>query len=138
MRILLTSIVGIFLCCAALSQVMTPERVIRRVMDKGAVDMREDAKVLASLGDAAAVLITKELRDKQPTAQVIEHVLLVIRSSFSDPHSIRGVADREPRTTLFVLAYLHSFAEDEAVKERIAELRDRLVRQYEHDGDFKM
>src|SRR5262245_26740397 len=119
MRIVVTSIIGMLLCCPALSQVMTPERVVRRVIDKGVVDRKEDVKVLASLGDAAAVLITKELRDKQPTPALIQHVLVVLSSSFSEPQSIRGVADREPQTTLFLLAYLDCINTDGAVKKRI-------------------
>jgi hypothetical protein len=126
------------LCCPTQAQVMTPERVVRRVMDKGVMDMRQDAKVLASLGDMAAVLVTKELRDKQPTPTAVQNVLLVISSSFSDPHSIRVFADREPRTTLFLLAYLDEVVTDETLKKKIAELRTRLVQQYERDGDFKM
>ena len=56
--------------------------------------------------------------------------LLVMESSFADPSFVNIEADREPRTTLFVLKCFDSSTNDPALKKRIVEARQYVQQRY--------
>ncbi len=51
--------------------------------------------------------------------------------TFADPSSIKDLADREPRTTLFVLQCLDSSTPYKDLKKRIAESRKYIQDHYD-------
>lgn len=106
-----------------------PEQVVRRILDTGLYE-GHDNKVIGSLGDAAAVVVTKVASARTLTDSQIEAVLLVLRSAFSDIHSISNVADREPRTALFVLKSLHSSTDNPALWGKIDATSTFIQKQY--------
>jgi hypothetical protein len=89
-----------------------------------------DEKVINSMGDGAAVVITKVLAGRDPTATNIDMSLLVLRSSFADPRHVGAAADREPRTALLILRYFDSCTNDPGLRKRIAEARAYLQERY--------
>jgi hypothetical protein len=97
-----------------------PENVIRRMVTTGLLE-GHDEKVINSMGDAAAVVLTKVFAGNQPTASEIDTALVVLRHSFVDPRSVEISDDRQPRTALFVLKSLDQCTQDAAVKRRIAD-----------------
>ena len=106
-----------------------PEHVIRRMIDSGGYEGHDD-KVIGPMGDAAAVLVTKILAGRAPTSRDIDMSLLVFDSSFADPSFVNIEADREPRTTLFVLKCFDSSTNDPALKKRIEEARQYVQQRY--------
>jgi hypothetical protein len=74
-------------------------------------------KWLPRFGDASAVALSKLLADKPIADADIPAILIVVRDSYDSPISIEEAADREPRTTLFVLSSLsHATTEPETIK----------------------
>ncbi|HYM11900.1 MAG TPA: hypothetical protein VEU62_14280 [Bryobacterales bacterium] len=115
-----------FVCCQTPS---SAEEVVSRCINSGAIDGHAD-KLFSRIGDSAAVAITKVLGDKDDlTMGDIDGALTVIRLSFSAPGIVEVVADREPRTTLFVLRYLDRFTGDAALRRRIAETKKYVLEQ---------
>lgn len=105
----------------------TPERVIRREIESGLL-YGHDHKVLGGMCDAAAVIVTKILGEKNLTVSEIDGVLVVFSAAFAGPSEI--VSDREPRTTLFVLKYLELSIKDAPLKKRIEHTRIHTKEQY--------
>lgn len=63
-------------------------------------------KQLVSMGNSAAVAITKVLAGEHPQADTVDRVLPIIESSFESPEASVNRADEQPKTALFVLASL--------------------------------
>lgn len=105
------------------------ESVISRMISSGGYD-GVATKQLGRMGDAAAVAVTKVLADKNPSPSEIDMLLAITHFSFSSPEIIGILADREPRTTLFVLQHLNSYATDQTLKQRIAEERKFVLDQF--------
>ena len=85
---------------------------------------------LPRFGDASAVALTKLLADK-PIADVdIPAILIVVRDSYDSPISIEEAADREPRTTLFVLSSLSHATTDSDTIKKIADTAAYVNAQY--------
>jgi hypothetical protein len=82
------------------------------------------------MGDAAAVVVTKVLADKNSSAREIGAILDIIHLSFSAPRLVENVPDREPRTTQFILQYLNLANTDKKLKKRIAEEKEFVLTQY--------
>jgi hypothetical protein len=106
-------------------QTLSPEQVIRRIIDTGASE-GHDQKIIGGMGDAAAVIVTKILAGRSVGATDIDNVLGVLSSSFADPGMV-AASDREPRTALFVLRCLDSSTTDTQLKQRIAETKNRIL-----------
>ena len=106
-----------------------PESVIRRMVATGSF-MGHDEKVINSMGDAAAVVLTKVFAGNRPTASEIDTALAVLQSSFTDPRSVENPDDRQPRTALFVLKSLDRCTQDSALKRRIADTIQYLQGKY--------
>ena len=105
------------------------EKMIERIIRSGAY-FGVDDKRLGWMGDAAAVVLTKVLADKNPGPREIDMILGIIHMSFSAPRLVENVPDREPRTTQFVLRYLDLSTTDEKLKQRIAEETEFVLSQY--------
>jgi hypothetical protein len=85
-----------------------------------------DVKSLSRLGDASAVALTKVLGGNGVSPEQMNQVLLIVTLSFEGPKSIENPADRQPRTTLFLLKYLECSTSDPEVRTKIAETRALL------------
>ena len=83
-------------------------------------------KQLMTMGDSAAVAITRVLAGKRPQAATVDRVLLIIEFSFDSPEAIVKQADQKPRTALFVLAFLDQQALSTEQRERLSQLRRKL------------
>jgi len=86
-------------------------------------------KPVNRLGDAAAVALTKIFADRTPDAKDVETMLVVFREAFGRPTIVVIEADRQPRTTLFLLKYFDSLTFDTELKIKIAEVRRFVVEQ---------
>src|ERR1700730_4329011 len=130
MRIAIVMCMALLLCGSFRGQAGNDvEHVIRRIVDSGISD-GHDQKVIGTMGDAAAVVVTKILAGRNLTALNIDGALVVFESSFAYPHFVSIVADREPRTTLFVLRCLDSSTSDPALKKRIEEAKVYVQQHY--------
>jgi|SRR5882762_6718813 len=87
-------------------------------------------KLIGSMGDAAAVLVTKIFSQKNLSRSDIQKVLVILNSAFADPRFVSNVPDRQPRTTLFVLKYLESLTDDGELKTEIVRTRKYVQDQY--------
>lgn len=85
-------------------------------------------KELARLGDASSVSLTKLFAGKSLTRTDVDHALIIISLSFATPKLIQDSADREPRTTMFLLKNFEGLPLDDAMKQRIAKTREMLTR----------
>ena len=83
-----------------------PQKMVERMISSG-VFYGVEEKRLDQMGDAAAVVVTKVLADKNPSASQISTILDIIHFSFSAPRLVENVPDRKPRTTQFVLQHLN-------------------------------
>jgi hypothetical protein len=120
MRRLLSMIAFFAVCGCVLSQTAaSPEQLIENVIESGGWE-GHDAKVIGSMGDAAAVAVTKVLAGRTLGPGEIERALLILNCSFGDPGLVEIPADRAPRTTLFVLRRLDSATSDSGLKAKIA------------------
>jgi hypothetical protein len=129
-RLILAVCLSLILSSAARGQTVNDsERVIRRMIDSGFFE-GHDEKVIGVLGDAGAVLVTKILADKNLTSNTIDNTLMVIRELFADPTFVNIMADREPRTALFVFKCLDSSTNDPALKKRIADTKEYVQQRY--------
>jgi len=88
-------------------------------------------KQLNRYGDAAAVSVTKILRDKDIPAEEIDRILKIIYSAFAAPAIVEVKSDRQPRTTLLVLRYLDACAKEPELKKKIAATRGYVQDQYD-------
>lgn len=104
-----------------------PEDVIRRMIATGGYE-GHDNKILAGMGDAAAVLVTKVVADKHLSAGEIDTVLTVLNISFAG--TVNDAPNQEPRTALFVLQLCDSSTQDPELKTRIAQTRAYIQQQY--------
>ena len=130
---LLFGVCGLLLVSrVALSQdVMTPEQVINRMISTGTLEGHDD-KILGKMGDAAAVVVTKVLAGKEPSLSEMDMTLVVLTRAFADPTAVTTVADRQPKTALFVLAYFDSLTSDSGLKKRIADTKRYVQERYEN------
>lgn len=129
MKLLLAGLASLVLSGIVWGQTTaTPEQVIRRMIESGAIEGR-DQKIIGNLGDAAAVTVTKVVADKNLRSGEMDMVLIVLRRSFSDPNTIETSTDRQPRTTLFVLRYLECLTSDPELKAKIANAREYVLKQ---------
>jgi hypothetical protein len=87
-------------------------------------------KWLPRFGDAAAVALTKLLADKPITGEDIPAILTVVRDSYNAPVSIEDAADREPRTTLFILRSLSHMTGDPNTVQKIEDTTAFVKAQY--------
>jgi hypothetical protein len=131
MRFLLAFFVLLLLpglvCCQ--TQDIDPPKMIERIISSG-VFYGVEEKRLDQMGDAAAVVVTKVLADKNSSAREIGAILDIIHLSFSAPRLVENVPDREPRTTQFILQYLNLANTDKKLKKRIAEEKEFVLTQY--------
>src|SRR5579872_3031223 len=123
----------VFSGLAASQQSTAPEaaeKAVRAVMSRASDGAYTswDEKELDKLGDAAAVALTKVLREKDLNADEINQVLLILTLSFNAPEMIAIDADKQPRTALFILKCLDPLARDPDLKNRISETRIPLER----------
>lgn len=130
MRLALVTCVGLLLCGLGEGQAgNNPEHIVQRIVDTGLSD-GHDQKVIGYMGDAAAVLVTKILAGRDLTSMNVDGALVVFQSSFADPGFVDIVADRQPRTALFVLKCFDSSTSDPALKKRIEETREYVQQRY--------
>jgi len=110
----------------ASQQTATLEHIIRRNIDQGMFD-GHDTKVIAGIGDPAAVVITKILAGRDLTTQQIDDTLVVLNQAFG---SIKYGPDAEPRTALFVLRALDLSTNDAQLRGRIAQTRKYIQEEF--------
>ena len=99
-----------------------PEQVIARIIDTG-MSEGHDQKVIGWLGDAASVIVTKHLSQRHLSQTEVDSTLNVLTGAFADPSFVKNEADRQPRTTLFVLRYLELSTHDPKLKTRISDAK---------------
>jgi len=127
MRTILAMLLSLGLSAAVPCQKLsTPEEAIGRIINSGLLE-GHDQKLIGGMGDAAAVIVTKVVGERQPTTGQMDAVLLVLNSAFAE---VRPMAELEPRTALFVLQYLELSTKDPQLKERIARTREYIREQY--------
>src|SRR6266852_2122196 len=105
------------------------QEVIRSALERSAIDGHIQ-KQLGKMGDAAGVSITKVLAEKAINENDVKIVLALLRLSFADPGAVETVADREPRTALFVLRLLDQYTQDMALKRDIADTKAYVKQQF--------
>ncbi len=86
-------------------------------------------KLVNRLGDQASVALTKIVSGDKLGTQQIDEALMVVRMAFSAPWIVQNEADRQPRTTLFVLRELELSTSDLALKNRISDVRNYVLQQ---------
>jgi hypothetical protein len=97
----------------------TPEEMISRIIYMGYLEGHYD-KVIRGSGDAAAVSVTKIVRERNLSPDEIDRVLVVLNMAFgSEPNG----PDAEPKTALFVLRELDLSTNDAQLRARIAQTR---------------
>src|SRR5690348_5394721 len=99
------------------------EHSVRNMLAHSGLYYGTDVKSLSRLGDASAVALTKVLGDNGVSPEQINQVLLIVTLSFEGSKSIENAADRQPRTTLFLLKYLECSTADPTLRKKIAETR---------------
>ena len=119
------SIAALLIVLTSMYPVFAPEstsqeHVIARMIETGTFE-GHDQKVIGPMGDAAGVIVTKVVSGKPLTSSQIDAILVVLQGAFADPRMIENLADRQPRTTLFVLSYLTSATHEPDLQKRIAE-----------------
>jgi len=87
-------------------------------------------KWLPRFGDASAVALTKILADKPIADTDIPAILIVVRDSYDSPISIKDAADRQPRTTLYLLRSLTQATKDPRIVASIGETIAYVKSQY--------
>jgi hypothetical protein len=116
-------------CQSTSTTVATPEEIILNTITSGIFEGTVQ-KQLGIMGDAVGVTLTKVLSERSLSANEIEMVLVILRSSFADPKQVQTPRDREPRTELFVLDYLAYRTPDPGIKKEIAETKAYLREQF--------
>ncbi len=109
--------------------VATPEELIKTAITSGGWDGHMQ-KQFGKMGDAAAVVVTKVVAERNLSATEIDSVLAILATSFADPALVEGAADREPRAALFVLRFLDLQAPDSGTKRKIADTRTYIREQF--------
>ena len=87
-------------------------------------------KRLGRLGDASAVALTKLLADKPIADAGIPPILLVVKLSYSFPEGVEDAAERQPRTTLYLLRSLSQATKDPKLVSSIDETAAYVKSQY--------
>lgn len=87
-------------------------------------------KWLPRFGDASAVALTKLLADKPIAHADIPAILIVVRDSYDSPISIEDAAERQPRTTLYLLRSLSQATKDPKILASIEETAVYVKSQY--------
>jgi hypothetical protein len=132
MRILTALVLAVLLTVAPValpqsgSQEENAEHSVRNMLAHPGGYTGSDVKSLSRLGDASAVALTKVLGGNGVTPKQINQVLLIVTLSFEAPKGIEIPADRQPRTTLFLLKYLECSTADPGLRAKIAETRALL------------
>ena len=104
-------------------QISTPEERIARILETGLYEGHHQ-KLFGGMGDAAAVDITKVVRDGTLTSGQMDCILLILNSAFVDS----GAGEkRESGTALFVLEHLKLLTKDASVQARIDETRNYIL-----------
>jgi hypothetical protein len=78
---------------------------------------------LHRLGDQAAVDIMRVLGEKTLTEAQMPTVLDMLHKAFERPAAIVNHSNRAPRATSFLLQVLDTSAQDQSIKQRIAETK---------------
>ena len=133
-------IAGLFIAAASLGPSVswaqtTAEETVQAAMTKG-----EDgvygaynsfvARSLSRLGDASSVALTKLLVDRLIADADIPAILLVVRDSYDSPKSIQDAAERQPRTTLYLLRSLSQVTKNPKILASIGETAAYVKSQY--------
>jgi hypothetical protein len=92
-------------------------------------------KWLPCFGDASAVALTKLLVDRPIADEDIPAILIVLSDSYGSPMSIEDAAERQPRTTLFLLRALSRVTSDPKILGTIDETAAYVKSQY--DGSWE-
>lgn len=108
---------------------LTAEDVIKRIIFSAAHE-GNDNRVIGWMGDAAAVVVTRVVAGRKLATSEMDGVLIVLDASYGDPGMVEVAADRQPKTTLFVLEYLACSATDPALRRRIADARKYVEAHY--------
>jgi hypothetical protein len=103
------------------------EHSVRNMLAHVGMYTSSDEKSFNRLGDASAVALTKVLAGNGISQSQVNQVLLIVRFSFEAPKIIEKPADRQPRTTLFLLKYLECSTADPDLRAKIAETRALLA-----------
>ncbi len=114
----------------AFCQIASPETVIRNVLETRGIDGHV-YKIIDTMGDAVAVTITKVVAGKKLEPVEIDCVLALLTIPFADPSTVTEVADRQPRTTLFVLQCLDLSTTNQELKGRIAQTKKYVQDHYD-------
>lgn len=131
MKSLLVLIVSLVLSGFATCQtVASPARVIREIMESGHFDGHY-AKIIGTMGDAAAVEVTRALAGNLLSPRMIDNVLVILDGAFADPSFVENPSDRQPRTAMFVLQAFEQSTDDPKLKQRIAASRTYVLEHYQ-------
>jgi hypothetical protein len=99
-----------------------PEQILKTVIDSGTIDGHA-SKVIGPMGDAAAVVISKILADRELQAKDIDGALWILGQAFADPSVVKNSSDRQPRSALLLLKYFYISTTDTELRKRIEETR---------------
>jgi len=105
----------------------TPEEMISKIVDAGFLDGHY-TKVIGGTGDAAAVSVTKIVRERGLSPDEIDRVLIVLNMAFGGE---TNGPDAEPKTALFVLRELDLSTNDAQLRGRIAQTRKYVQDEFE-------
>ena len=106
----------------------TVQITMKEVEHEGVSGVME--KSLSRLGDASAVAITKLLADRPLADTDFRSILLVVRLSYDSPLSVEDAAEREPRTTLYLLHSLSQATKDPRILTSIEKTTAYVKSQY--------
>ncbi len=110
------------------------EKLVSTLASRTAPVVSMQEKVVNRLGDRAAIGLVRHLGVQTPsTSQEVEGILFVIRMAFAAPEAIKADADREPKATLMLLAYLGCLQPSSGLKQEIQQAQifvEQQVKEY--------
>jgi hypothetical protein len=101
---------------------------LRLRLEVGKIVSGFSIKQLQRFGDASSIAIIKILGHEQLTIpEVASRVLPIIHTSFSSPEEISLEADRHPRVTLLLLAFMIHQIPDPEIQKNIQQTREFVL-----------
>ena len=106
-----------------------PAPTLTQIVEKFVIGGYRDGfgeKEMRRAGDATAVALTKVLSNRTINDAEVEDALYSLNMAFSNSSLIENSENRDPKTTLFVLAYLDLCTKNPALKQKIDATRRNI------------
>jgi hypothetical protein len=110
------------------------EQTVRDALKLEGVSLSFTEKAFNRLGDRAAIGLTRVLADTPLTRpEEIKNILSFLRNAFAVPSVISNGADRQPKTTLFLLECLEVQPAARDLRGQVAETKAFVLQSVKHN-----